>query len=105
MHLLFICSRNRLRSPTAQDIFSELGYEADSAGLAPDADCQLDGDQVDWADIVFVMERRHLSKLRQRFGENLSGKKVVCLDVPDRYEFMQPELVELLRKKVEPYLR
>ena len=105
-NVLFICSRNRLRSPTAEVLFAELpGVETDSAGLAPDADCPLSPDQLEWADLICVMEKRHRSQLAQRFKPYLSGKKVVCLDIPDNYQFMQPELVSLLNKRVLAHLR
>jgi predicted protein tyrosine phosphatase len=103
--VLFICSRNRLRSPTAESVFAGSGIETDSAGLAPDADCVLSAEQVEWADLIFVMEKQHRAKLKQRFTASLHGKRIVCLDVPDRYEFMQPELVALLQQKVGQYLR
>ena len=103
--VLFICSRNRLRSPTAEHIFSTVpGVETDSAGLAPDADCPLSADQVEWAELIFVMEKRHRRQLNQKFKRYLTDKKVVCLDIPDNYQFMQPELVVLLGKRVAGYL-
>lgn len=106
MRVLFICSRNRLRSPTAEAVFARWpNVETDSAGLAPDADVQLDADQLDWAETIFVMERSHQRRLSQRFGPRLRGKHVVCLDISDDYVFMQPELVALLEKRVGPYLR
>ncbi|MCJ0763195.1 low molecular weight protein tyrosine phosphatase family protein [Variovorax terrae] len=106
LRVLFICSRNRLRSPTAERVFSTFpGIEVDSAGLAPDAECQLSVDQVEWAEIIFVMERAHRTKLMQQFRRSLNGKKVICLDIPDNYEFMQPGLVTLLERKVPPHLR
>lgn len=79
--------------------------EADSAGLAPDAESVLTADQVDWADVIFVMEKAHRARLAQRFSPHLKGKKIVCLDIPDNYEYMQPELVAVLEKKVSPHLR
>jgi predicted protein tyrosine phosphatase len=104
--LLFICSRNRLRSPTAEQLFAgRPGIETDSAGLAPDADTPLDAEQIRWADVIFVMERAHRSRLTQRYGPQLKGKKLVCLDIADNYAFMQPELVALLEKKMAPNLR
>jgi predicted protein tyrosine phosphatase len=103
--VLFFCSRNRLRSPTAESVFAGPDIETDSAGLAPDADCVLSVEQVEWADLIFVMEKQHRVKLKQRFTASLQGKKVVCLDVPDRYQFMQPELVTLLQEKVGQHLR
>jgi len=79
--------------------------ETDSAGLAPDADAVLTSDQVQWADVIFVMEKAHRTKLVQRFKADLKGKRIVCLDIADNYEFMQPELVALLEKKIVPQLR
>ena len=103
--MLFICSRNRLRSPTAEQVFAAPNIENDSAGLAPDADCLLSAEQLEWAELIFVMEKQHRVKLQQRFAASLRGKKLVCLDIPDRFEFMQPELIELLQKKVGQHLR
>lgn len=104
--VLFICSRNRLRSPTAERVFAGMpGIETDSAGLAPDADCPLSADQLAWADVICVMEKRHRRQLQQRFKPHLSGKKLVCLDIQDNYQFMQPELVALLERRVPPHLR
>jgi predicted protein tyrosine phosphatase len=103
--LLFICSRNRLRSPTAEVVFSAYkGLEVESAGLAPDAEISLGSEAVQWADIIFVMERSHRSKLSKRFQPWLKGKRVICLDIPDQYEYMDPDLVVLLEEKVLPLL-
>ena len=103
---LFLCSRNRLRSPTAEQVFSAWpGVDTDSAGLAPDAVVPLDADQIAWADIIFVMEMAHLRRLKSRFARHLHGKRVVCLRIPDNYAFMQPELIALLETRVGPFLR
>jgi predicted protein tyrosine phosphatase len=104
--ILFICSRNRLRSPTAEEVFAARpGVETDSAGLAPDAGVPLTAEQLEWADIVFVMTKAHRRKLAQRFKGAMHGKRIVCLDIPDNYDFMQTELVALLERKVGPLLR
>jgi predicted protein tyrosine phosphatase len=106
LHALFICSRNRLRSPTAAQVFATAdGVATDSAGLAADVECPLGPDPLAWADVIFVMEEVHRSRLSQRFGRHLKGRKVICLDIPDDYEFMAPELVTLLERKVTPHLR
>ncbi|MBK9576952.1 MAG: phosphotyrosine protein phosphatase [Fibrobacteres bacterium] len=100
-HLLFICSRNRLRSPTAEIVFSKVpGIHTASAGLAPDAETLLDADLVEWADVILVMEKSHRKKLMDRFGKMLGMRQVICLDIPDNYEFMEPALVERLERKV-----
>ncbi|CAL4868637.1 hypothetical protein MMA231_02926 [Asticcacaulis sp. MM231] len=104
--ILFLCSRNRLRSPTAEQIFA--GYpavDASSAGLAPDAEEILTPEHLEGVDIVFVMEKAHLAKLTRHFKKYLGRAKVVCLDIPDDYTFMQPELITLLKARVTPHLR
>ena len=103
---LFVCSRNRLRSPTAEAVFSTWpGVETDSAGLADDAEVVLSSEQIDWADIIFVMERSHRARLSRRFRKHLNGKRVICLDIPDDYAFMQPELVIRLEQAAGRFLR
>ncbi len=103
--LLFLCSRNRLRSPTAEEIFSgRPGIEVDSAGLNPDAEVPLSLEQVEWADVIFVMEKGHREKLNRRFGEALAGKRVRVLGIPDNYAFMDPDLVRLLERKCAAWL-
>lgn len=103
---LFICTHNRLRSPTAEQVFASWpGVDTDSAGVGADADVPLSPEQLDWAEIVFVMEKVHRSRLSKQFRRHLNGKRIVCLDIPDNYAYMQPELVQLLEKKVAPFLR
>jgi len=105
VNILFVCARNRLRSPTAERVFAgRPGVETDSAGLAPDADVPLSGDQLQWADLVVVMEKAHRSKLRRGYTRALGGTRVVCLDIPDRYGYMEPALIELLEKRMRPHL-
>ena len=104
--LLFICSQNRLRSPTAEQVFSTYeDIECDSAGLAPDADVALSTEQVCWADIIFVMEKAHRTKLSRKFRDRLNGKRVIVLGIPDDYKYMDEELVRLLEVKVPQFLR
>jgi predicted protein tyrosine phosphatase len=104
-HLLFICSANKLRSPTAEHIFSTWpNVETDSAGLNASAEQQLSTEQVEWADIIFVMEKTHRNKLSTKFRKYLKGKRVICLDIPDDYDFMDPELVRLLEASVPRHL-
>ncbi len=105
-NVLFICSQNRLRSPTAEQVFAEWpGVETASAGINVGADNPVTPELLQWADLIFVMERAHRSKLSARFQAHLAGKRIVCLDIPDDYEFMDAELVRLLESKVPRPLR
>ena len=104
-NVLFVCSANRLRSPTAEQVFSTWpGIETDSAGISNDADVLLSTEQVEWADIIFVMEKAHRTKLNRKFRASLNGKRVICLDIPDDYEFMDPVLVRMLESRAGRFL-
>ena len=101
VRLLFVCSQNRLRSPTAQQVFAaHPGIEALSAGTDSDAETPLSGDLIEWADVVLVMEKSHRNKVSRKFRELLRGKRLVVLGIPDVYAYMQPELVTLLEQRV-----
>lgn len=103
--VLFLCSLNRWRSPTAEQIFAEHpAIECASAGLNHGAENPLTPELVEWADLIFVMERQHKAKLSNEFQPWLRGKRVVCLNIPDRYPFMDPALVKLLLAKVSGFL-
>jgi predicted protein tyrosine phosphatase len=103
---LFICSQNRLRSPTAEQIFSTWpDVETDSAGLGGDANVPLSSEQIAWANIIFVMEKAHRNRLSTRFRSHLNGKRIICLDIPDDYDYMQPALIKLLEVKAGRFLR
>ncbi|MCF2149441.1 low molecular weight protein tyrosine phosphatase family protein [Desmonostoc muscorum LEGE 12446] len=104
--LLFLCSQNRLRSPTAEAVFSEYeGLETDSAGLDRYAEVPVSTEALAWADIIFVMEKSHKNKLSKNFQPFLKDKKIICLDIPDEYEYMESALIELLKQKVLPLLK
>jgi predicted protein tyrosine phosphatase len=104
--VLFICSRNQLRSPTAENIFSVWpGIEVASAGLDSAADVPVTPELLMWAELIFVMERKHRKKLSEKFGAHLNRQRVICLDIPDDYDYMEPALMELLKKRVAPHLR
>lgn len=103
--ILFVCSQNRLRSPTAEQVFSgRRDIEVESAGTNHDADNPLTSDLVAWADIIFVMEKTHRAKLQKKFKASLKQARVICLDIPDDYEFMDPALVKLLEERVTRHL-
>ena len=96
--LLFICSKNRLRSLTAEHLFEGVpDYAVKSAGTEPTARIRVNEGHIGWADLIIVMEKKHRRILEENFPEALKGKKVICLHIPDQYHCMQPELVHLLK--------
>ena len=105
MRILFVCSENRLRSPTAAAVFSEFeGVDAISAGTNKDCECPVSGDLIEWADVVLVMEKSHRNKISKRYRNLLRGKKLAVLDIPDVFEFMDPMLIALLKARVPRYV-
>ena len=105
LKVLFICSQARLRSPTAEHVFADWpGVATASAGLNRHADHPLTPELLEWADLIFVMEQRHRAKLSETFQPSLKGRRVVCLDIPDDFEYMDPALVQLLRNRVPRHL-
>ena len=106
LRILFVCSQNRLRSPTAEQVFSQYdGIECWSAGVHDSADVSLAPDMIQWADIIFVMEKTHQTKISKKFSKHLHGKRLVVLGIPDIYEYMDPTLIQILELKVPPLLR
>ncbi|MEO6173307.1 MAG: low molecular weight protein tyrosine phosphatase family protein [Arenimonas sp.] len=103
--ILFICSQNKLRSPTAEQIFSEVpGLDVLSAGTNHDAINPVSPELILWADKILVMESLHREKLQKRYRNQLNGKNIICLGIPDNYEFMDPELIRILKEKVPRFL-
>jgi len=106
MKLLFVCSENRLRSPTGEEIFSRYdGVEAIGCGTNADAETPLSGDLIEWADVVFVMEKSHRNKVKKKYRDLLKNMRLISLDIPDSYERMDPNLIRLLESRVSKHVR
>lgn len=104
MNILFVCSKNKWRSRTAETIFQHLpDHTVKSAGTSDDARIKLNARHIDWADLIFVMELKHRQIINKRFP-NVAGKKLVILDIPDDYQYMDEELILSLQTAVEPFL-
>jgi predicted protein tyrosine phosphatase len=103
--VLFVCGKNRLRSPTAEQVFADWpGIETSSAGLNHDADNPVTPELLRWADIIFVMERAQRTRLSTKFKPHLGSARIICLEIPDEYEFMDPGMVALLMDRVPCHL-
>jgi predicted protein tyrosine phosphatase len=105
MKVLFVCTANKLRSPTAEDVFRAYsGIEAISAGTAPDAPRPLSKELVASSDLIFAMEPHHRDRIRRKFKQRPADSRIITLHIPDEYERGDPELVALLQEKVGPRL-
>lgn len=104
MNLLFICSRNKWRSRTAETIFKNRhSFQVKSAGTSPSALIKVTEKMLIWAEMIFVMEKKHKQKLLQRYPEQSAGTEIIVLDIPDDYQYMDPGLIGILETSVMEY--
>ena len=105
LKVLFVCSRNQWRSPTAERVFArDPALAVRSRGVSASAVRRLTGADVAWADVILVMEADHKRQVTKRFRDELADRTIHVLDIPDAYRFMDPELVELLEASVRSAL-
>jgi predicted protein tyrosine phosphatase len=104
-NLLFICSKNQWRSPTAETLFKNHAiHKARSAGTSDKARIKVNQKLIDWADVIFVMELKHKELLKQRHILNITCKSLVVLDIEDIYPYGDADLVKILKRALEDYL-
>lgn len=105
MNILFICSRNKWRSRTAETIFKDnQKHNVKSAGTENEARIKVTEKLINWADLIFVMEKRHKERLKDKFGALMDDKEIITLDIKDDYKYVDSELIEILETSVSPYL-
>lgn len=103
INILFICSRNQWRSPTGERVWrNHSTVSARSAGTSPRAKRTVSAKDIQWADIILVMEQKHKLQLIANFNRLLSYKQLVVLDIPDEYQYMDPELITIFKQSVAP---
>lgn len=105
LNVLFICSRNQWRSPTAERIFK--GHPvivARSAGTSLSARHHISHVDIAWADVILVMEDKHRQRIVAEYTRLVEHTPIHVLDIPDDYRYMDPELIEVLEQTVEPLL-
>lgn len=103
--ILFVCTGNSDRSPTAEHIYKDYpGIETKSAGIVDSAHTPLSEELVLWADVIFCMESYHKKYIQRVYAEVATNKKIEFLNIPDFYEYMDPELVALIKERVEYWL-
>ena len=101
MNLLFICNQNQNRSKTAEKLFKDR-FKTKSAGLYNQR--PVTKSQITWADVVVVMEDRHRSEISKRFPDMYMQKEILSLEIPDVFQFNQPELTDILKAKMKGLL-
>ncbi|MDZ7938852.1 MAG: phosphotyrosine protein phosphatase [Rhodoferax sp.] len=105
LNVLFVCSRNQWRSPTAEQVWRKHPQvAARSAGTSPNARHKVSVEDIRWASVILVMEEKHKSRLTAEFTRLLENKPIHVLDIPDDYRYMAPELIEILEQSVPSLL-
>ena len=103
--LLFVCSRNKWRSLTAENIYkNNQSYIVKSAGTENNARIKINEKLILWAEIIFVMEKKHKDRITEKFPNEIHDKKIIVLDILDIYKFMDKELIEEIKTSVSEYL-
>jgi predicted protein tyrosine phosphatase len=106
LKLLFICSQNKIRSLTAEHTLRGVpGYAVKSAGTEPRSRIRVNEGHIGWADLIFVMEKKHRRILEENFPEALEGKRVICLNIPDEYRYMEPALIDELKGGLSQHIQ
>ena len=104
-HILFVCTDCRLRAPTAAKIYDRRpDLEVDCGGLGDLTKRPVTEEMVEWADIIFVMEPRHVERIGRKWPALVKDKRLVNLGVPDEFAYMEGELVELLVRRLAKYI-
>jgi predicted protein tyrosine phosphatase len=104
LKILFVCTANRMRSKTAEKIYkNDERFIVKSAGVADFADVPLSLELLNWADYVVVMEEEHIERIRESYPRFFLHKheQILCLDIPDIYNFMDEDLVIKIQHKFE----
>ena len=103
--ILFLCSQNKRRSLTAEKIFNSVNrHEVRSAGTETNSRIKVTPGLLGWADIIFCMEKKHVRRVKDKYYDIVIDKKIVCLNIPDDYGYMDESLIEILEASVDGYL-
>ena len=97
MKVLFICNQNQNRSKTAEEVFKGR-FKTKSAGLYNEK--PVSKKELSWADTIVVMEDEQRKEIAQRFPDIYMQKQILSLEIPDVYHYNQPELIDVLKAKV-----
>jgi predicted protein tyrosine phosphatase len=106
MNILFVCSRNKWRSPTAENIYKNYsGINVKSAGTEPSARIKLNSKIIEWSDYIFVMEKKHKQRMCEKFPNETKDKRIIILDILDEFNYMDPDLIVEIKSNVDEYIK
>ena len=94
--ILFVCSGNKLRSPTAEVYFKDKGFDTKSAGTSNDAMVTINQEHIKWSDHIYFMEEKHYQRVYSKYPRSMQFKKTTILNIEDNYKLMDKELIKIL---------
>ena len=104
-NILVVCSRNRKRSRTAESIFkNDARFNIRLAGLRDKSERKISDKDVLWADLIFTMEDWHKNWIMGLF-RHLDIPPIEVLGVEDEYDYMDPELITIVKERIESTLK
>ena len=104
--ILFVCSGNVDRSPTAEAIYkNHPELEVKSAGAGWNPYQRVNEELLQWADVVLCMEEWHKQTIMKDYGNVIAGKRIDYLDIEDDYPCVHPQLIKIIKEKVDTWLR
>lgn len=102
LKVLFVCGMNKKRSLTAQDIYNnDPRVEVRSAGVSSSSKTKLTEGHLEWADLVLVMEKKYKERIIEVFKKKKNLPRIISLDIPDEYEYMDDELIQIIKSSTE----
>ena len=105
LNFLFVCSKNKWRSPTAETIYRrDRRVSVRSAGTSSSARKKISEPDISWANLILVMENKHKKFITNKY-RHLDLPEIIVLDIPDDYQYMSDELIEMLQASVEAILQ
>ena len=104
LNLLFVCSQNKWRSPTAETMYrNDNRINVRSAGTSASATRQVSEKDIKWTDLILVMENKHKKRIIGEYNY-LKLPQIIVLDIPDEYQYMDRELISIIESSVEDIL-
>ncbi len=106
MKILFVCGINKKRSLTAQTIYrNDPRIEVRSAGVSPSSKTKLTEANIEWADLILVMEKKYKERIMEIFKKRNNLPRIKSLEIPDEYDYMNEELIQMIKSSTEPHLK
>lgn len=107
--ILFVCTANYQRSKTCEDLFKGTSEASVSSAGVSRKECARRGStlctelMLEAADVIYIFEPLHTERINSHTDYRFADK-LVSLDIPDQYQYMAADLVELILSRLSRLL-